>query len=97
MLGALRIEQIYVVALLVSILTIFFDVAYQSYLPGLVGKADLLEGNSKLTASAAVAEFGGFSIGGWLVQAFTAPLAILIDAVSFVVSAVTLGAIRTPS
>ncbi len=95
-LGVLSITQVYVVALLVSILEIFFDLAYQSYLPGLVQKDHLVEGNSKLTASAAVAEFGGFSIGGWLVQIFTAPLAILINAGSFLLSAAAIGAIRTP-
>jgi MFS family permease len=95
LLGMLRIGQVYVVALLVSILTIIFDVAYQAYLPGLVGKDELVEGNSKLSASAAVAEFGGFSIAGWLVQALTAPFAILIDAASFAVSAITLGLIRS--
>jgi len=93
-LGLLHIGQVYLVALVVSMLTIFFDVAYQSYLPGLVGKESLMEGNSKLSASAAVAEFGGFSIGGWLVQIFTAPFAILIDAVSFVVSAISVWLIR---
>jgi hypothetical protein len=67
--GILQMGQVYSVALMVSILTVLFDVAYQSYLPGLVGKNDLVEGNSKLSASAAVAEFGGFSIAGWLVQA----------------------------
>ena len=95
LLGALHIAQVYVVALLISILSIFFDVAYQAYLPALVGKHELVEGNSKLSASAAVAEFGGFSVAGALVQALTAPMAILIDAASFVVSAVTLGMIRT--
>ena len=95
LLGALHITQVYVVALLISVLTIFFDVAYQSYLPTLVSKRELLEGNSKLSASAAVAEFGGFGVAGALVQALTAPFAILIDAASFVVSAVTLGMIRT--
>ena len=95
LLGMLHIGQVYVVALLVSILTIIFDVAYQAYLPGLVGKDELVEGNSKLSASAAVAEFGGFSIAGWLVQALTAPFAILIDAASFGVSAITLGLIRS--
>ena len=95
LLGALHIAQVYVVALLVSILSVFFDVAYQAYLPALVGKHELVEGNSKLSASAAVAEFGGFSVAGALVQALTAPMAILIDAASFVVSAVTLGMIRT--
>jgi predicted MFS family arabinose efflux permease len=93
-LGLLHIGQIYLVALVVSILTIFFDVAYQSYLPGLVGVEGLVEGNSKLSASAAVAEFGGFSIGGWLVQIFTAPFAILIDAGSFVISAISVWLIR---
>ena len=94
LLGVLTIAQVYVVALLVSILTIFFDVAYLSYLPALIPKENLVEGNSKLSASAAVAEFGGFSLGGWLVQALTAPIAILIDAASFVVSAISVGVIR---
>ena len=95
LLGVLRIEQVFLVAFIVSILTIFFDVAYQSYLPSLVGPKDLLEGNSKLSASAAVAEFGGFTLAGWLVQLLTAPFAILIDAISFLVSAASLGWIRT--
>src|SRR5262249_46448481 len=55
---------------------------------------ELVEGNSKLTASASVAEFGAFSLGGWLVQLLTAPAAILIDAASFVWSAAFLGQIR---
>jgi hypothetical protein len=62
----------------------------------LIGKNDLVEGNSKLAATAAVAEFGGFSIAGWLVQVLTAPLAILIDAGSFLVSAIAVWLIRTP-
>jgi MFS family permease len=95
LLGILHIEQLYVVALLISILSIIFDVAYQAYLPGLIDKNNIMEGNSKLTASAAVAEVGGFSIGGWLVQIFTAPFAILIDAVSFIVSAVSIGLIQS--
>ncbi len=95
-LGVLRIEQVFLVAFVVSILTIFFDIAYQSYLPALVGKDDLVEGNSKLSASASVAEFGGFSLAGWLVQALTAPFAILIDAVTFIFSFVSIALIRTP-
>jgi MFS family permease len=94
--GVLRIEQVYLVGLVVSILTITFDVAYESFLPSLVGPEHIIEGNSKLLASAAVAEFGGFSLGGWLVQLFTGPMAILIDAGSFIVSAVTLKLIRFP-
>jgi MFS family permease len=94
--GVLRIEQLYAVAFVVSILTIFFDVAYQAYLPELVSREELVDGNSKLSASAAVAEIGGFGVAGWLVQWFTAPLAILLDALSFVASAVSVGLIRTP-
>jgi MFS family permease len=95
-LGLLKIEQLYVVNFLVSILTIFFNVAYESYLPSLISRTELIEGNSKLSASASVAEVGGFALAGWLVQLFTGPITILIDAISFVVSAVFVGLIRTP-
>jgi MFS family permease len=54
----------------------------------------LLEGNSKLTASASAAEVGAFGISGWLVQIFTAPFAVLVDAASFLVSALCLIRIR---
>jgi MFS family permease len=95
-LGLLRIEQLYVVSFLVSILTIFFDVAYQSYLPSLINRGELLEGNSKLSASASIAEAGGFAAAGWLVQLFTAPITILIDAISFAISAISVWLIRVP-
>ena len=91
----LSIEQLSIVAFFNSVLTIFFDVAYQSYLPSLVGHEDLLDGNSKLAASAAVAEVSGLGIAGWLVQFLSGPTAILIDAISFVVSALSLGTIKT--
>jgi hypothetical protein len=94
LMGVLHIEQLYLVALAVGILTIIFELAYQAYLPGLVGKQHVVEGNSKLSASAAVAEFGGFNLGGWLVHIFTAPFAIMIDAVSFLASALSLHLIR---
>ena len=93
-LGILHIEQLYLVALWVGILTMIFELSYQAYLPSLVGKTHVVEGNSKLAASAAVSEFGGFTLGGWLVHMFTAPFAILIDAISFLVSALSLHWIR---
>jgi MFS family permease len=95
-LGLLRIEQLYVVSFLVSILTTFFEVAYLSYLPSLINRAELLEANSKLSASASIAEAGGFAAAGWLVQLFTAPITILIDAISFVISAISVWLIRVP-
>jgi MFS family permease len=94
--GHARIEQLYLVALLASLLTVFFDVAEQSYIPAVVGRDRLLEANSKLTATQSIAEVGGFGVAGWLVQLFTAPVAIAIDAVTFVISAAFVTAIRTP-
>jgi len=94
-LGLLHIGQLYAVALLTGSLTVFFDVAYRSYLPTLVRREQLVEANSRLTATASAAEVGAFGIGGWLVQLFSAPLAILIDSFSFLCSAVFVGLIRT--
>ncbi len=93
--GTLHIEQLYAVAFLAGILTTFFDVAYQSYLPTLVEVDELVEGNSKLAASASVAEFAAFGSAGWLVQIITGPGAMLIDAATFVVSAISIASIRT--
>src|SRR3989442_6865685 len=73
-----------------------FGVAYRSYLPSLVRREEVLEGNSKLRASESVAEVMGFGVAGWLVQALTAPVAILIDAVSFLFSALFVGLIKQP-
>jgi MFS family permease len=91
----LTLLQLYVVALLTGVLTVFFDVAYQSYLPSLVGRDHLVEGNAKLEASRAVAQIAGPSVGGALVQWLTAPYAIVVDALSYLWSAVFLGAIST--
>ncbi|HEV8634559.1 MAG TPA: MFS transporter [Chloroflexota bacterium] len=96
LLGRLRIEQLYAVAVLVGALTLLFDVAYRSYLPTLVGRAALVEGNARISASSSVVEVAGFGAAGALVQLLTAPLAILVDAVSFVASAVSLLLIRRP-
>jgi MFS family permease len=94
--GRVRIEQLYLVASLVSMLTVFFDVAEQSYIPAVVGRDRLLDANSKLAATQSIAEVGAFGIAGWLVQLFTAPVAIAVDAISFIASAGLVGAIRTP-
>ncbi len=94
LLGVLTIGQLYVVALLTGVSTVFFDVAYQSYLPALVDREALVEGNSKLQASESVSQIAGPGLGGVLIQIFTAPYAVLIDAVSFLWSAAWVGAIR---
>lgn len=92
----LTLAQLYVVALATGVLTVFFDVSYQSYLPVLVGREHIVDGNGKLESSRAVSQVAGPSVGGFLVQVFTAPYAILVDALSFAWSAAWILAIRTP-
>jgi MFS family permease len=93
-LHGLTLAQLYVAGFVTGTLTVFFDVAYQSYLPSLVDRADLVEGNSKLEVSRSAAQIGGPGLGGLLVRAVTAPYAVLADAVSYVWSAALLFAIR---
>lgn len=94
-LGVLGMGQLYVVALLTGVCTVFFDVAYQSYLPQLVEREQLVEANAKLQASESVMQISGPSIGGVLIQALTAPYAVLLDAASFLWSASWVAAITT--
>lgn len=96
-LDALTIGQLYLVALTVGVATVFFDVTYQSYLPELIARDDLVEGNAKLQASQSVAQVAGPSAGGALIQALTAPVAVAIDAASYVWSAMWIRRIRTAS
>jgi MFS family permease len=84
--GALQIWQLFVITFVVGIFTVFFDVAYQSYLPALIDRDDLVDGNSKLQLTASVAQVAGPSVSGGFIAAITAPYAILFDAASFVVS-----------
>ena len=95
-LDRLAIWHLLIVSGVMSIFSMLFDIAYQSYLPGLVGRERLIAGNSTLTATESVAEFGSFSIGGWLVQIFTAPFAILVDAATFLLSALAIRRIQQP-
>ncbi len=95
-LGALTMVQLIIVTLVTGILTVFFDVAYQSYLPSLVGRDHLVEGNAKLTGSAQVATVAGPSIAGGLVQAIGSSYAIVVDSLSFLVSALAVAGIRAP-
>lgn len=94
LLGLLRVEQLYLVAALVGALSIVFDVAYHSFLLQLVRREQLVEGNSKLGVSDALAEIAGPPSGGALVQLVGGPLAVALDALSFFVSALSLGQIR---
>jgi MFS family permease len=94
LLGRLGMAQLYIVALLAGTLTLFFDVAQQAYLPILVEREQLVEGNSKLGISGSIAEVTGPPLGGALVQLISAPITILLDAFSFLFSAFSLARIR---
>lgn len=93
--GGLGLAQLYAVAFGAGVATVFFQVAYQAYLPTLVDRDDLVEGNAKLQGSQSVAAVSGPGLGGLLSQVMRAPYALAVDAVSYLVSAVTLLAIRT--
>ncbi len=95
-LSVLTLAQLYMVALISGILTVFFDVAYQSYLPVLVSRDQLVEGNGKLAATQSGAQVAGPAIAGVLVGAGGAAWAVLADAATFVVSFVSLLAVRAP-
>lgn len=94
--GVLAMGQLYLVVFLEACLGALFDAAYPAYVPSLIGVDRVVEGNSKLATSSSLAEIGGPGLGGGLVQVIGAPLAILVDAVSFAVSAISLILIRTP-
>ena len=94
MTGHLSLLQLYAVALIAGVLTVFFDVAYQSYLPSLVEAGALVDGNSKLELSNSAAALSGPSIGGALVTLLGAPRAIAADAASYVWSVAFLLLIR---
>ena len=95
-LDALRMEQLYLVVFAVACLGAVFSAAYPAYVPSLVGVGHVVEANAKLATSSSIAEIGGPGLAGALVQLFRAPFAILVDAISFVVSAISLALIRSP-
>ena len=92
--GWLSLPLLLAVTLLTALLTTFFDAADNAYLPTIVARRDLVRANGALAASSSVSEFAAFGMAGFLVQILTAPIAILVDAVSFVVSALLLGSIH---
>jgi MFS family permease len=92
--GVLTLPQLFVVGFLVGTCQVFFDVAYQSYLPSLVQRDQIIDGNSKLEISRSAAQVGGPGLGGLMVELLTAPYAVLADAISFFASGLFLLRIR---
>jgi MFS family permease len=95
-LDVLHIGYLYAVAFAIGTFTAVFDVSYQSYLPSLIAREHLVEGNSKLQASSSAAQVGGPALAGVLVGWLTAPVALLVNGASYVVSVLGLVAIRRP-
>ena len=93
---ALTIWQLYVVGFTVGALTVFFDVSNQSYLPSIIERDELIEGNSKLQISQSAAQIAGPGIAGVLIDLVKAPFAIVLDSLSFVWSAFFVFLIRRP-
>lgn len=85
--GVLSFPQLLATEFVVGIFTVLFDVAYVSYLPSLIGREHIVEGNAKLELTSSVAQVAGPSIAGALIAAITAPYAVAVDAFSFVASA----------
>ena len=95
-LGVLTIGQLYLVGFVNGVFTVFFDVADQSYLPTVLERDELVDGNSKLQISQSAAMILGQPFGGGVIALFTAPIAIAVDALSFVASALLIFTIRRP-
>ncbi|GAA3846472.1 MFS transporter [Saccharothrix violaceirubra] len=92
--GGLALGPLYAVAFLIGGLTVFFQVAYQAYLPTLVDRRELSGGNSLLETSRSAAQIGGPALGGGLVQLLTAPFALVGSAAAYLVSAWTFWLIK---
>jgi MFS family permease len=93
-LHVLTLGQLYVVAVAAGVCTVFFDVAYQSYLPVVVAREQLVDGNGKLGATQSFAQVAGPGLGGALVGLVGAASAMAVDAISYAVSVASLLAIR---
>jgi predicted MFS family arabinose efflux permease len=96
-LGVLRIEMLYLVATCVGALDSLFGAAYQGFLPALVRPDQLVAANSRFEGSRVLAQILGPGLGGALVQLVTAPFALVVDALSFLASALSIVLIPDPA
>jgi predicted MFS family arabinose efflux permease len=92
--GGLQLYQLYAVSLIMGITTVFYDVAYQSYLPSLVRREDIVESNQKLEMSASAANVVGPSVASGLMQLLGAALSVSADALGTLIGALALVSIK---
>ena len=93
---SLTLMHLMVVAALLGLATVFFDVAYQSYVPVIASTRYIAAANGRLEASYQVGAAGGPGLGGWLLGVFAPPLAYIFTAATYVFSTVAIWRIRTP-
>ena len=89
-LGILTVAQLLLVALLAGLVSVFFKAAFQAYIPQVLQRDELIDGNAKLQSSAAFAMVSGPGIGGAVAQFLGIATGVLLDAASFAVSAACL-------
>lgn len=94
--GLLSILQLYAFGFLVGVLTVFFDISYQAYLPAVVERKQLVGANTRLEASNSIAAVGGPLLAGYVIQVLSAPFAMIFDGLTFLFSTATLVSIRKP-
>lgn len=94
--GALRLEHLFVVTFVVGSLSVVFDIAYNTIFVAVTRRDQFVQANALLSGSRSLSNVGGPSIAGLLIQVLGAPLTILLDALSFVGSALFLGRLRAP-
>jgi MFS family permease len=94
-LDLLTLGQLYAIALLAGTAHVLFNTAYASFFVRLVERDQFLEANSKLSATRSISFMGGPAVGGVLVQWLTAPVAIVVDALSFAFSAIQISRLKT--
>jgi MFS family permease len=95
-LGHLDIEILYVVAFLVGLMTTFYDIAWQAYLPCLVGTSRLHEASARLAMCESGSQLVGPGLAGFLIRALSAPLALLVDGIGFAIAGLSVKRIRRP-
>ncbi len=95
-LGILSLFQLFIVTLVMSVTIVFFNVAYTAYLPTLIPREDLVEGNSKLETSSSAAAVVGPPIAGGLIQILGAAPSVALDALGTLFAAVAILSIKKP-
>lgn len=93
-LNFLNITMLYIVLFLAASSSLIFELAYLSFIPTLIKREELAEGNSKLEISRSLAQVAGPGIAGWLISIITAPFAIIIDTICYLISALFISSIH---